>query len=122
MSATLVLVAVSAAGARDVAIILAPIVVLAFANGMALPNCLAGALSAVQPNVAGSASALGGSLQMFSGTLATLVIAVLVHTSSLQLAVVLAVTAALSFIFFAVLTSGGLGAPARVESSVEAGE
>ncbi|MFQ5974111.1 MAG: multidrug effflux MFS transporter [Alphaproteobacteria bacterium] len=122
VSATLVLVAVSVAGVQDVAIILAPIVVLAFANGMALPNCLAGALSAVQPNMAGSASALGGSLQMLSGTVATLVIAVLVHTSSLQLALVLATTAILSFVFFAALTNGAFGAPARAESSVEAGD
>lgn len=55
--------ALYAAGARHAMALFGPLVLLGIGNGMTLPNANAGIVS-VRPHLAGSASGLGGSLQL----------------------------------------------------------
>lgn len=57
-----------------------------FGTGLVLANCYAGALSTVQPSIAGQASALGGFLHMGWGAIVSVIAAGMTHTSSLQFA------------------------------------
>ena len=59
----LVSFALYAAGARHAMALFGPLVLLGVGNGMTLPNANAGLVS-VRPHLAGSASGLGGSLQL----------------------------------------------------------
>jgi DHA1 family bicyclomycin/chloramphenicol resistance-like MFS transporter len=58
-----------------------------FGTGFVFANCYAQALSSVSPAVAGSASALGGFIHMGWGSLMSLFVASVEHTSSLQMGV-----------------------------------
>lgn len=83
--------------------ILLPLFVYSAGAGFLLPNCLAGALEAVDPPIAGSASALGGFIQMGSGFISTMIIAALVLTSFTELAAVMVFFAILAFLGFCIL-------------------
>ncbi len=85
--------------------LLVPICLYSIGSGFLVPNSLAGALTAVEPAVAGSAAALGGFVQMGSGFLSATVIALLVQTSFLQLGTVMFVCTLLSLGCFAVLVA-----------------
>jgi len=54
-----------------------PMFVLGLGNGIALPNCVAGAVS-VRPQLAGSASGLAGAFQIGAGALASLLVGLIV--------------------------------------------
>lgn len=103
LSGTFGLVALSLLDLDTPNALLLPLAVYSAGAGFLLPNCLAGALGAVAPPIAGSASALGGFIQMGSGFVSTMVIAAIVLTSFLELAIVMAACAALAFICFCVL-------------------
>ncbi|MDA0787597.1 MAG: multidrug effflux MFS transporter [Proteobacteria bacterium] len=83
--------------------LLLPVLVYALGSGFLAPNCLAGALTSVEPAVAGSAAALGGFIQIGAGFLSTLVVASLVQTSFLQLGALMLGCTILSWLFFMVL-------------------
>ncbi|MEP4377775.1 MAG: multidrug effflux MFS transporter [Alphaproteobacteria bacterium] len=83
--------------------LLLPVMVYALGSGFLAPNCLAGALTAVEPAVAGSAAALGGFIQIGAGFLSTLVVASLIQTSFLQLGTLMFGCAVLSWLFFVIL-------------------
>jgi DHA1 family bicyclomycin/chloramphenicol resistance-like MFS transporter len=82
-----------------------PLAIYSIGAGFLAPNCLAGALTAVEPAAAGSAAALGGFIQMGSGFISTLVVVTLIHTSFLQLALVMFACTTLSWLFFIVLVA-----------------
>jgi DHA1 family bicyclomycin/chloramphenicol resistance-like MFS transporter len=82
-----------------------PLAIYSIGSGFLAPNCLAGALTAVEPATAGSAAALGGFIQMGSGFISTLVVVALIHTSFLQLALVMFACTTLSWLFFIVLVA-----------------
>jgi DHA1 family bicyclomycin/chloramphenicol resistance-like MFS transporter len=54
-----------------------PMAALGIGNGLALPNCVAGAVG-VRPQLAGSASGLAGAFQIGAGALASLVVGLVV--------------------------------------------
>jgi len=69
-----------------------PPVLIAFAisnigTGLVLANCYAQALNAVEPSIAGQASALGGCMHMGWGAILSYAVAKMHHTSSLQLGI-----------------------------------
>lgn len=103
LSGTFALVALSLLGLDTPNAMLVPLFVYSAGAGFLLPNCLAGALEAVEPPVAGSASALGGFIQMGSGFVSTTVIAAIVLTSFFELASVMAICAVLACACFCVL-------------------
>lgn len=72
----------------------APVYVVGFANGLVLPNAIAGSVS-VRPDLAGAASGLGGAMQIGFGAVATLVVGVIlgVANSALSLALAMVVFA-----------------------------
>lgn len=83
--------------------LLPPVFFYSIGSGFLMPNSLAGALTTVEPAVAGSAAALGGFIQMGAGFVSATVVALLVQTSFLQLGSVMLVCAVLSLGFFVVL-------------------
>ena len=66
-----------AAGAQHPLALFGPMAVLGLGNGLALPNCVAGAVS-VRPNLAGSASGLAGAFQIGSGAVASVVVGLVI--------------------------------------------
>jgi DHA1 family bicyclomycin/chloramphenicol resistance-like MFS transporter len=103
LSGTGSLLALSLLGLDTPNAILLPLFVYSAGAGFLLPNCLAGALEAVEPPVAGSASALGGFIQMGSSFVSTMVVAAIVLTSFTELAAVMVLFAILAFTSFCVL-------------------
>lgn len=103
LSGTFALVALSLLGLDTPNAMLVPLFVYSAGAGFLLPNCLAGALESVEPPIAGSASALGGFIQMGSGFCSTMVIAAIVLTSFVELASVMAICAVLACVCFVVL-------------------
>jgi MFS transporter, DHA1 family, multidrug resistance protein len=103
LSGTFALVAMSLLGLDSPLAILVPLFIYSAGPGFLLPNCLAGALEAVDPPIAGSASALGGFIQMGSGFISTMVVAAILLTSFVELAIVMAVCTMLACGFFCVL-------------------
>jgi MFS transporter, DHA1 family, multidrug resistance protein len=58
-----------------------------FGTGFVFANCLAQALNAVPPAIAGSASGLSGFMHIGWGAVVSLAVASMIHTSSLQLGI-----------------------------------
>jgi DHA1 family bicyclomycin/chloramphenicol resistance-like MFS transporter len=103
LSGTVALVALSLLGLDTPEALLLPLFVYSAGAGFLLPSCLAGALDAIEPPIAGSASALGGFIQMGSGFISTMVIAAIVLTSFVELAVVMTICAVLACACFVAL-------------------
>lgn len=80
-----------------------PFFICSVGSGFLVPNSLAGGLTSVEPAAAGSAAALGGFLQMGAGFVSTLVVAVLIQTSFLQVGTVMLVCTSVSLLTFVVL-------------------
>lgn len=72
-------------------------------SGLVVPTTLAGAMTAVAPSMAASASALAGFFQMAISTVATLAVSAFVHQSSLPTAIVMTVAGIAMVAFFALL-------------------
>ena len=70
--------------------------VLAFANGLCLPNATAGAIS-VDPDAVGAASGLAGFLQIATGALATWLVGSLQNDSALPMTLVMTASAWIAF-------------------------
>jgi len=83
-----------------------PMFLIGFANGLALPSAIAGAVS-VRPDLAGSAAGLSGSLQLGLGGLATFVVGAIIGASVWPLVAVMAVSIAVA------LAAGLFVAPSR---------
>ena len=96
VTATATMFGIALAGHISVAAIVGPVYFLGLANGFALPNNLAGAVS-VDPSIAGTASALLGFMQMMLSALATIAVGFLHHESQLTMASIMLVTAVGSF-------------------------
>lgn len=90
--ATATMVAIGLSGHISMAAIVGPVFFLGLANGFALPNSLAGAVS-VDPSIAGTASALLGFMQMLISAFATIAVGYLAHESQLTMASIMFVTA-----------------------------
>jgi DHA1 family bicyclomycin/chloramphenicol resistance-like MFS transporter len=87
-----IMVGIGLTGHISVAAIVGPVYFLGLANGFALPNNLAGAVS-VDPSIAGTASALLGFMQMLMSAVATIAVGFLAHESQLTMASIMLVTA-----------------------------
>ncbi len=96
VSAMVTMVGIALTGHIGIAAIVGPVYFLGLANGFALPNNLAGAVS-VDPTIAGTASALLGFMQMLMSALATIAVGFLQHESQLTMASIMFVTAVGSF-------------------------
>jgi len=103
IAGTVVLVLLPLSGFDSPFALLAPLFFYSVGSGFVVPNSLAGAITAVEPAVAGSAAALGGFLQMGAGFVSTLVMASLIQTSFLQVGAVMFGCTLLSLLFFVVL-------------------
>lgn len=103
LAGTLSLVLLSLLGLDTPNAMLLPLAVYSAGSGFLLPNCLAGALDSVEPPIAGSASALGGFIQMGSGFISTMIIAATVLTSFVEVAGVMAACAILACASFVIL-------------------
>lgn len=103
IAAVVTMLVLAAPDVGGLAAILVPIFVIGFGSGLVLPNCLAGALSAVQPNTAGAASAFIGFAQMALGTAATLAVANLDHASAVPMAAIMTVGMVLAFASYVAL-------------------
>ena len=103
LTGTLSLVMLSLLGHDTPNAMLLPLAVYSAGSGFLLPNCLAGALDSVEPPIAGSASALGGFIQMGSGFVSTMIIAATVLTSFVEVAGVMAACAILACASFVIL-------------------
>ncbi|MGE0254404.1 MAG: multidrug effflux MFS transporter [Alphaproteobacteria bacterium] len=77
--------------------------VFSVGSGLVVPTTLAGAMTAVAPSMAASASALAGFFQMAVSTVATLTVSAFIHTSSLPTATVMTVAGVSTVAFFALL-------------------
>ncbi|MBM3558782.1 MAG: multidrug effflux MFS transporter, partial [Alphaproteobacteria bacterium] len=66
--------------------------VFSVGSGLVVPTTLAGAMTAVAPSMAASASALAGFFQMAISTVATLAVSAFLHESSLPTAIVMTVS------------------------------
>jgi DHA1 family bicyclomycin/chloramphenicol resistance-like MFS transporter len=73
---------VSLAGVRDPTILMGPLFVMGVCHGMAAPSALAGVVSA-RPDLAGTAAALAGCLQVAFGALVALGMGALTYTDQL---------------------------------------
>jgi DHA1 family bicyclomycin/chloramphenicol resistance-like MFS transporter len=89
-----VLLVVTAAEWLTPLAIFAPVYVGGFANGLVLPNTVAGAVS-VRPHLAGAAAGLNGSVQIAMGAFATVIVGWLIdiYPSALPMAVAMLVFA-----------------------------
>ena len=96
VSAMATMVGIALTGHIGIAAIVGPVFFLGLANGFALPNNLAGAVS-VNPSIAGTASALLGFMQMLLSALATIAVGFLQHESQLTMASIMLVTTVGSF-------------------------
>ncbi len=96
LSAMVTMFGIAITGHISVAAIVGPVYFLGLANGFALPNNLAGAVS-VDPTIAGTASALLGFMQMIISALATIAVGFLQHESQLTMASIMLVTAVGAF-------------------------
>ncbi|MSO80728.1 MAG: Bcr/CflA family efflux MFS transporter [Alphaproteobacteria bacterium] len=74
-------------------------------SGLVVPTTLAGAMTAVAPSMAASASALAGFFQMAISTLATLAVSAFLHESSLPTAIVMTIAGVSMVAFFALLVN-----------------
>ena len=86
------MVGIALTGHIGAAAIVGPVYFLDLANGFALPNNPAGAVS-VDPSIAGTASALLGFMQMLMSAVATIAVGFLAHESQLTMASIMLVTA-----------------------------
>ncbi len=96
VAAMATMVGIALTGHIGVAAIVGPVYFLGLANGFALPNNLAGAVS-VDPSIAGTASALLGFMQMLMAAVATIAVGFLTHESQLTMAAIMLVSAVGSF-------------------------
>ncbi|HCP01366.1 MAG TPA: Bcr/CflA family drug resistance efflux transporter [Rhodospirillaceae bacterium] len=96
-------VALALGGLDTPTTLILPVFIYSWGSGFLIPNSLAGALTEVEPAAAGSASALGGFIQMGAGFLSTLAIASLVQTSFLQIGLLMLGCSILSWLFFNVM-------------------
>ena len=91
VTSTGVMVAVALTGHISTLAIVGPVFLLGLANGIALPNNLAGAVSG-DPKIAGTASALVGFLQMLMSAVATIAVGFLEHYAQLTMASIMLFT------------------------------
>jgi len=82
------LLACVSAGLLTIWILFGTIAIMTVGNGLAIPNSMAGAISA-EPRIAGAAAGLAGFLQMGLGAAATLLVGALLEDTALPLAAVM---------------------------------
>jgi DHA1 family bicyclomycin/chloramphenicol resistance-like MFS transporter len=99
--------AISLAGVRDPVMLLAPLFVMGICHGMASPSALAGVVSA-RPDLAGTAAALAGCLQVSFGALVALVMGTLSYHDQLPTTYVM-----LAFGVIGLIASAGVARAAR---------
>ncbi|NNE82464.1 MAG: multidrug effflux MFS transporter [Alphaproteobacteria bacterium] len=96
-------VVLALAGLATPITLIIPLTIYSAGSGFVVPNALAGGLNSVEPPYAGAAAALGGFAQMGCGVLTTLVVAVLIQTSFLQVGAVMTASVAIAFLCFVML-------------------
>ncbi|RMO15296.1 MFS permease [Pseudomonas cichorii] len=94
--------AAHAAGVLSPFTLFAPVFFVSLGSGMALPGCIAGAVS-VKPEAAGAAAGLSGSLQIGVGAVIAPVVGLLIGASVWPLIVTMAICAVLAFVSFGLI-------------------
>ena len=77
LAAVAAAVILMASGATHPLALFGPMAILGLGNGLALPNCVAGAVS-VRPTLAGSASGLAGAFQIGAGAIASFLVGLVI--------------------------------------------
>jgi DHA1 family bicyclomycin/chloramphenicol resistance-like MFS transporter len=95
-----------AAGLGHPLALFAPMFLIGVANGLVLPNGIAGAVS-VKPDAAGAAAGLSGSLQIGFGALVAPIIGALLSTTVWPLIAIMAVCALLGIAAFGLVAGSG---------------
>lgn len=75
-----------------------PMLLSSLANGLTMPNSIAGALS-VRPELAGTASGLSGAIQVALGALATVIVGAFIHMGIWPLVIIMLLCSVLALIF-----------------------
>ena len=114
IGSALLFVAMTMAGLATPYTIALPLFIFFFGNGMILPNCLAGALNSVAPNIAGTASAFTGFIQMGFSAVATTILGMIAYGSAMPLGLTLIIAAALCAATFLFMPRSGAAASTRV--------
>ena len=98
---------ISLAGARDPFLLMAPLFVMGIFHGMASPSALAGVVSA-RPDLAGTAAALAGCLQVAFGALVALAMGTLTYVDQLPTIYVM-----MAFALIGLAAAGGVARASR---------
>ncbi|NBB83076.1 MAG: Bcr/CflA family efflux MFS transporter [Alphaproteobacteria bacterium] len=100
-AATLAMTAFGLAGQLSALSLFATLTIMAAANGLTMPNGLAGAIGS-RPDLAGTASGLAGFLQMTLGCLASIAVGAMLGATALPLVLMLLATSVAALVIHAV--------------------